>query len=1161
MHSSAPRSPFQSSGPDKNGELGERDSDSKPGLHDFRVSSAELRRPRRGARLGFRMLSLSGVFVLLSWAWRSAPPSLTRGPYLQNVTDRSLTLVCRTDTTSVVTLRYGEHAGPPWDFETSSPSGQVHAFALTGLRPETRYAYELNSGSSMLARGEPYFFRTAPPEESRAPFRFLAWGDSGTGSSTQFAVADRMEEVLPVPHFALGLGDLVYDSGDWNDYDPKLFLPYRDLLPHVTFWPTLGNHDVATENGAPYFDAFHLPTSTGGPGHPSNTERYYSFDHGMAHFTCADSELSSSSPGSAMYEWLEDDLADARARGKRWLIVYMHRPPYSHGTHDSDSESSLIELREDLVPLFEANDVDLVATGHSHVYERSFLARNDAVLQNHPNDYTKVASPDGTIYLVSGCGGKTGSGPLDHPLMARSYGDVAGFSLIDVSWEELRGSFVERDGVTTDIFTLHKATDVAAPRIAALEARAADQVALVLDEPVKDGTGASGAENLANYTIQPARAVLGATLQSDQRTVLLRTATLQPNRGYQLSVVGVEDVAGNEIEPSVTEGWFVLADQAASPPLAVLSTEVHTANVPARIDFSGARSSDNGGPLSSVRWDFGDGTAVVQGGEVEHLYDITGQFTVNMIVADAAGLESVARLPIRIHAQGNAPLAVLSSPSSAETGETVSFGSSGSRDPDGGAVFLEWDFGDPASGAANRSQVPAPTHVYATAGSYTVVLTVVDDEGSAVTDTAVINVGGSSQPPGTTFLAVADAQVRSSSPSDNFGSDAALRVRSGSPEYRSFVRFQVSGLTGSVTSARLRLFVTDGSDDGGSAYGVSATWSESAITWSNAPALGGSPLDSAGAVSAGTWAEYDVTAQVVGDGSYAFGLSSASENSALFSAREGSSPPELVIATGGPPPDTTPPQVTGRNPAAGATSVPATTNVTATFSEAVQGVSGSTFFLRRGTTSVAAQVSYDSATRTAVLDPTSVLEAGTTYTASLTNGIRDLADNPLAALSWSFTVAPPPPDVFLAVADAEVRSNSRNNNFGSAPALRVGSGNPEYRSFVRFQVSGLTGSVSSVRLRLFVTDASDDGGSAYGVSAQWGESTITWRNAPPIQGNPLDTAGPVSAGAWVEYDVTAHVAGNGSYAFGLTSASENTASFSSREGSDPPELVIQTSGL
>ncbi len=866
---------------------------------------------------GRRLFPILVCGALLSWAWVSAPPTLTRGPYLQNATAGGITLVCKTGTSASVTLRYGEQAGPPWEGETSSAAGTTHVFTLTGLRPETTYAYELTAGGGQIAGGEDCRFRTAPPDGSRAPFRFLAWGDSGTGSSTQFDVAGWMEEVLPAPTLALGLGDLVYNDGEWENYDPRLFVPYAKLFRSTTFWPALGNHDTSTENGAPYIDAFYMPTQSGAPGKPSNSERYYSFDHGMAHFTCVDSESTSTAPGSAQFTWLEADLEHARARGKRWLFVYMHHPPYTRGTHDSTSESELINLRANLVPLFDQKGVDLVMTGHSHVYERSFLAKNSAVLQADISEYTKIASPDGTVYLVTGCGGKTGSGDLDHPLMARSYGNVAGFNTIDVSWSEVRARFIERDGQTTDLFTVRKAADTAAPRVAALQVRAADELALVFDEPVQAGTGTAGAENPANYALDASATVLSATLDTDQSTVVLATTPLASNKSYTLDVQRVSDPGGRAIDervrfvrgtvttaagtsvvpqgatwryfpgasdpgaswaqPGFADGsWsqgpagfgfgdsddatvltgmqnvypsvftrivFQVADpalvsamslridyddgfaaflngteiardrlpvgathttlasgshEAGTPvsfdasaalgalvtganvlaiqghnatlgsndfslhpellltitgagsggaPVAVLDAPVRTANLPARLAFSGAASSDGDGPLASLSWDFGDGSARVTGTEVEHLYATAGLYTVTLVVRDAAGLEDLAETTVRIHAQGNAPLAqAAAGATQVAPGGSVSFASAGSLDPDGGSVTTHWDFGDPESGPSNVSNLAAPSHTYARVGHYVATLVVTDDEGSSTHDTAAIQVGSGLAP-------------------------------------------------------------------------------------------------------------------------------------------------------------------------------------------------------------------------------------------------------------------------------------------------------------------------------------------------------------------------------------------------------------------------------
>ncbi|WP_154605575.1 Ig-like domain-containing protein [Arthrobacter sp. AQ5-05] len=102
------------------------------------------------------------------------------------------------------------------------------------------------------------------------------------------------------------------------------------------------------------------------------------------------------------------------------------------------------------------------------------------------------------------------------------------------------------------------------------------------------------------------------------------------------------------------------------------------------------------------------------------------------------------------------------------------------------------------------------------------------------------------------------------------------------------------------------------------------------------------------------------------------------------------------------------PKVASQNPAAGATSVATNIRPTATFNEAVTGVSSTTFTLKQGTTAVAALVSYNTATRTATLTPTSTLATDKPYTLSLTTAIKSVSGGSLAATSWTFITGPAP---------------------------------------------------------------------------------------------------------------------------------------------------------
>ena len=104
--------------------------------------------------------------------------------------------------------------------------------------------------------------------------------------------------------------------------------------------------------------------------------------------------------------------------------------------------------------------------------------------------------------------------------------------------------------------------------------------------------------------------------------------------------------------------------------------------------------------------------------------------------------------------------------------------------------------------------------------------------------------------PTLTLNPTADAYVASSKATTNYGTQTTLQLRQGTASnpvpYHSYLQFNVTGLTGPVSSAKLRLFVTDGSADGGSLFDVASNWTEGAINWGNAPQPSGAALGSGG---------------------------------------------------------------------------------------------------------------------------------------------------------------------------------------------------------------------------------------------------------------------------------------------------------------------------
>ena len=154
-----------------------------------------------------------------------------------------------------------------------------------------------------------------------------------------------------------------------------------------------------------------------------------------------------------------------------------------------------------------------------------------------------------------------------------------------------------------------------------------------------------------------------------------------------------------------------------------------------------------------------------------------------------------------------------------------------------------------------------------------------------------------------TFTPVADTYVAQNLPGTNFGNSGHLWIDS-SPTRRTFMRFNVSGITAPVVSARLRMHVDSGSSSGSNSGGTyrlmsNTSWSESGPTWNSQPAINGATLGTIGAVAPNTWVELNVTGQITGNGVYSIGVTTTSSDGAAFDSRQtGSLAPQLVLDTG-----------------------------------------------------------------------------------------------------------------------------------------------------------------------------------------------------------------------------------------------------------------------
>ncbi|MBK9760707.1 MAG: metallophosphoesterase family protein [Flavobacteriales bacterium] len=409
-----------------------------------------------------------------------AAPTIHRGPYIHIVTPTSAVIKWKTDVPTNSRVRYGTIAGSLTQNADDATMSVEHEVTVSGLVASTSYFYSIGTTSTELAGNTPnHFFKTHPQQSSMAPFRIWAIGDAGTTTADQVRVRDSYATYTTgqKADMWLMLGDNAYWQGREMEYQEGIFKIYGDQLRNTELWPAPGNHDYysganASSNNGPYFDVFALPKLAQAGGVPSNTEAYYSFDYGKVHFICIDSDGSPRAIGGTMYNWLVSDLAYAQANSE-WIIAYFHHPPYTKGTHNSDSDAQLTEMRTNFVPLLEQNGVDLVLNGHSHVYERSFLIDNHIGLSSTFNPVTMkldggngssapyVKPGDlpphmGTVYTVCGVSGKKGTGTLNHPAMFMSTGAYWGSLLIDIDGLTLTTKFLNDVGAVIDQFTIQK---------------------------------------------------------------------------------------------------------------------------------------------------------------------------------------------------------------------------------------------------------------------------------------------------------------------------------------------------------------------------------------------------------------------------------------------------------------------------------------------------------------------------------------------------------------------------------------------------------------------------------------------------------------------------------------------------------------------------------
>ncbi|NNF35632.1 MAG: metallophosphoesterase family protein [Saprospiraceae bacterium] len=415
---------------------------------------------------------------------KEATLDIIRGPYLQKASDDQMTIKWRTNVPCYSSIDYGTDVNNLDNTVSDNVNKTDHEITITGLNTDTKYFYRIGTGSEILLESDSeIYFKTYPTPGADAPLTAWILGDCGTANSNQRNVRNAYYNYIGQDHtdMVLFLGDNAYNSGTDAEYQNALFNNmYESRLQNSVSWSCLGNHDGYTADSdnqtGPYYDIFTFPKMGECGGLASGTEAYYSFDYGNVHFIVLDSYETDRSIGGAMYTWCENDI---QATSAKWIIALWHHPAYTKGSHDSDDESNLIQMRERFLPMLEANGVDLVLSGHSHSYERSYYinghyglsgtfdinthavgdtGEGDGRISGNGAYREPSAGPEedkGTVYITAGSSGKISGGTLDHPAMFHSV-SLLGSCVMNVTGDTLSMEFLTDAGMVNDHFTIVK---------------------------------------------------------------------------------------------------------------------------------------------------------------------------------------------------------------------------------------------------------------------------------------------------------------------------------------------------------------------------------------------------------------------------------------------------------------------------------------------------------------------------------------------------------------------------------------------------------------------------------------------------------------------------------------------------------------------------------
>ena len=279
-----------------------------------------------------------------------------------------------------------------------------HIINITGLEAGQKYCYRIGDAS----RNWWSDIGVIDTADNSTEFSFFHMTDPQSVTEKQYednwaVTLDTAFKNHSDAGFILTTGDHVDNGGDFVEWK-RMFNTAVDSLMDTALMGASGNHEERGDNAlVQNFVYSNLPEQD------TTTGVYYSFDYNTAHVAVLNSNDLNDSNGlsDAQIQWLTEDM---NASKKAWKFVAIHKAPYSNGSHFDDEDVAAI--RAQFATLMPELDIDIVFQGHDHVFMRTDVMNNNAVVETETQtlkynglEYVSKISPDGTIYSINGTAG------------------------------------------------------------------------------------------------------------------------------------------------------------------------------------------------------------------------------------------------------------------------------------------------------------------------------------------------------------------------------------------------------------------------------------------------------------------------------------------------------------------------------------------------------------------------------------------------------------------------------------------------------------------------------------------------------------------------------------------------------------------------------------